>query len=443
MVDTGWIDGFIKRIRPYVRVRLTDNVVIRMPNEAFKVNRTGARALKHLLDGGKVADILRARNGDPDTAAELNFFFSDLARMLSGGICENYSSPALERSTFELGYIELPVLSEVALTDSCNLKCEFCYAACAHVCGIRGDAAHSSMTTGQVKDVLRIIREEAEVPSVSFTGGEPTLRKDLAELIAYAVSLDMRVNLITNGTLIDENKAREYKQAGLASAQVSIESPDEEIHDRIVGVERAFRRSVAGLKALRDAGIHVHPHSTICKPNAETIPGMAALAEELGIKRFSANLVIPSGRGDDDRLAVSYSEIGSLVEEIAEVAKRRRVRFMWYSPTPICLFNPLAHGMGNKGCSACEGLLSVDSLGRLLPCSSWDEPLGSLLEEGFEQLWHSARSRFIREKREAHPGCRACEHFALCHGACPLYFNVHGHAEIEPCLEKVRKEAAV
>ncbi|WP_252891179.1 SPASM domain-containing protein [Thermoclostridium stercorarium] len=105
---------------------------------------------------------------------------------------------------------------------------------------------------------------------------------------------------------------------------------------------------------------------------------------------------------------------------------------MWYSPTPICLFNPLAEGFGNRECSACEGLLSVDPKGNLLPCSSWSEPVGNLLDEGFETVWNNRRCKWIRAKEAAPQECRKCRHFTACQGACPLYFKAHGHNELVP-----------
>ena len=95
---------------------------------------------------------------------------------------------------------------------------------------------------------------------------------------------------------------------------------------------------------------------------------------------------------------------------------------MWYSPTPICLFNPITAGFGNKGCSACEGLLSVDPKGNILPCSSWSEPIGNLLEEGFETVWFNKRSEYIRDKRAAPSECRECRDFAVVrvHARCIL-----------------------
>ncbi len=433
--NLDWVDPFIRRIRPHIHVRLTDRVLIRLPNQAFKLNKTGAHVLNHIIRGGSINDILKARAFDPDLPSQLQSFFTDLSRTLDSAICDAYRSPSLERVTFSLGYIELPVLSEVALTWRCNIKCRFCYASCTCTGESDEECGLEELSTDAVKKTLDIIRRDAEVPSISFTGGEPALRGDLPELVAYAAgSLKMRVNLITNGTLISTKLAKKLKKAGLASAQVSIESPDPDTHDRIVGVKNAFQRSADGFQTLKNAGIPVHPHATLCRLNRSTLPDMARFAKSLGVDRFSLNMIIPAGRGTADDLAIKYTEIEEIVLEIKAAAEETAVRFMWYSPTPMCLFNPISHQLGNKGCSACEGLLSVDPYGRVLPCSSWKDPVGSLIRDGFKTVWFGEKGQSLRDKRSAHPGCRDCEHFAVCHGACPLYFKVHGYGELEEPL---------
>jgi radical SAM protein with 4Fe4S-binding SPASM domain len=213
------------------------------------------------------------------------------------------------------------------------------------------------------------------------------------------------------------------------------------VHDRVVGQQGAHAASVAGLQALLGAGVHAHPHTTICRPNLDTVLMLPSFARSMGVTRFSANLVIPTGRGLDPDLAVTYREVAELLPQITSAARNEGVRFMWYSPTPACLFNPVQHGLGNKGCAACEGLLSIDPAGQVLPCSSWREPLGSLLDEGFRTIWSTSRARHIRQKREAHQGCHECEDFALCQGACPLYFQAHDYAEIEPALTCTTRNA--
>lgn len=423
----AWIDEFINRIKPYIYVRLKDNVLIRMPNEAFRLNSTGARIIDHILSGGSVMDIVRARPDRAETEKQLESFFTDFSLMWNGAVCENYNTPSVHRTEFSLGYIKLPVLSEVALTYSCNIRCRFCYAACTQ------KEVEGQLDTEGFKKVLDIIRYEAEVPSVSFTGGEPTTYKDLTELIHYASDHNgMRVNLITNGTLITPRKAREYAEAGLSSAQVSIESALEEEHDMITGIKGSHQASVDGLKALKDAGVTVHPHFTICALNKDNLSKYPEFCKDLGVERFSSNLVIPSGRGGAEDLAVGYREIGHIVKELKDISGKAGIEYMWYSPTPVCLFNPIPEGLGNKGCSACEGLLSVDPKGNILPCSSWPEPVGNLLEEGFEAVWFNKRSEYIRDKMEAPAECRKCMDFAVCQGACPLYFSARGCDELSP-----------
>jgi len=440
--DLSWVDDFIGRIRPYVYVRKTDNVLIRMPNQAFRLNRSGCRILSYLIEGGRTSTILKEGRRTPALAEDLFVFFSDLATMLRGALCEHHRSPALTCVPFELGYIKLPILSEIALTYDCTVKCRFCYAGCECVaaggaCSNPGDRikpyAAVSATKADFRKILDVIRNEAEVPSVSFTGGEPMLSRDIYELISYAHgTLGMRVNLITNGTLIDDRAARRLKEAGLASAQVSIEADCAPVHEEITGARGSFEASVNGLASLRDAGIFVHPHATLCRINCDRIEHMAAFAKSFGIGRFSLNMVIPAGRALEPDIGIAYSEVSAILSRVINAAREQDVRFMWYSPTPMCLFNPIPLGFGNKGCSACEGLLSVNPSGELLPCSSWPEPVGNLLTERFDAIWFGSRARSIREKREAHAGCRACKDFALCHGACPLYFKANGYREIEP-----------
>ena len=111
-------------------------------------------------------------------------------------------------------------------------------------------------------------------------------------------------------------------------------------------------------------------------------------------------------------------------------AERVGIEFHWYSPTPFCIFNPIAHGLGNKGCAACDGLVHVSPSGEVLPCSSFARGVGNLLNEGFEKVWFGKDAQYYKQKRQAHTLCRTCEHFALCQGACTLYWSGMGYGEL-------------
>jgi len=167
------------------------------------------------------------------------------------------------------------------------------------------------------------------------------------------------------------------------------------------------------------------------------------IAGELGLERFSMNLVIPSGAaGLNEDILVRYEQVAPVIERVIEKSLGEGVEFMWYSPTPLCMFNPIVHGLGNKGCSACDGLLSVDCNGDVLPCSSWPEPVGNLLKTGFTEIWDSKQAAACRMKSFAHQGCRLCDSFAVCHGACPLYWRHFGFSELE-CKGGLRRPGAL
>ncbi len=428
--DLSWIDEFVRRVKPYIFVRESDNIVIKRPNQAQQVNSQGARILKSLLDGASVDELLDRVGREPHKAHDIQSFMLEVKRFMEGTLDEICHTDALEVRPFRMSFAKLPILSEVAITYRCNLRCTFCYAGCNCTRNPVGD--DREMTTAEVKQVLWKIYHDAEVPSVSFTGGEATLRPDLAELVRYAAELGMRVNLITNGTRITERHARDLADHGLDSAQVSLEGVTPETHDGITTVKHSFRRTVAAVHNLSAAGVHVHTNTTINRDNLDECRALPEfVSRELGCDMFSMNLVIPSGTaGINRRLAVRYSELGPILRDIIAESKKHQVEFMWYSPTPMCLFNPIVHGLGNKGCAACDGLLSVGANGDVIPCASYDESVGNILETDVLDVWHSDRAELFRDKFLAHGECRSCEHFQICNGACPLYWRTMGFDEL-------------
>jgi radical SAM protein with 4Fe4S-binding SPASM domain len=336
----------------------------------------------------------------------------------------------VEVRPLELNFSKLPVLSEVAVTSRCNLRCAFCYGSCS--CTSRPANVKGEMTTGEIERILHKIMHQAKVPSVSFTGGEPTMRPDLCHLISYAKRLGLRVNLITNGTLVTRGLAQELAHSGLDSAQVSLEGVTAAAHEAMTGMASSFARTVAGVVHLKSCGIPVHTNTTLNRKNVQDCLQMPRFVrEELDLDKFSMNLVIPTGSAlVNDEMLIRYSEVGPIVEEILERSKRLGAEFMWYSPTPLCIFNPILHALGNKGCGACDGLLSVDCEGNVLPCSSCEDPVGNLLTGDFNEIWESGRAQGYRLKQLTHPECRACDNFPACHGACPLYWRHFGFDEL-------------
>jgi len=415
---------FITSTREYVFIRPEDQLLILRPNKIHHLNRTATEMLSALYaqETPRVASVVQetaAKYSVPESQVEADL--DRLLRSLSLVLQDREgAAPALRRTPFGSHVRELPVLSEIAVTYRCQNRCTFCYASSPD----RGGEV-PEMTTEQIKGILDIIIDDARVPTVSFTGGEPTLRPDLPELIAYAKSRRLRTNLITNGIRCGANGYVDKLVGALDSAQVSLEAAEPGIHDEIVGHPGAWQRTVQGIRNLKEAGIHVHTNTTINSLNREHLLDLIDFLADMEQPYLSMNMVIRTGDAVGS-MEIGYDEIGELVVPLKERANEHGMRFVWYSPVPLCLFNPVAHGLGSQSCSAADGLLSVAPDGSVLPCSSFEQGVGNLLHEPFDAIWNKRAAKYWRKKEFLPPGCRDCEWADLCCGACPLYWDEKG-----------------
>jgi len=422
----------VNSTREYIYIRPEDGLIILRPNRLHYLNETATLMLDMLYGNAKGPDVeavvsFVARRYQADEARvreDLRNLLISVSALLSDNVC---GAPSVRQTPFGSHRRELPVLSEIALTYDCQNRCTFCYADSPN----RGRKV-PEMTTAEVKITIDRICDEAHCPTVSFTGGEPTLRRDLAELVAYAKAKGMRVNLITNGIkCADPEYVRTLAEAGLDSAQVSIEGGSAEVHDAITQHPGAWARAISGVKNLRAARIHTHTNTTICGGNRDHLLELVDfIAQELRSEYFSMNMVIRTGtalRHDADD--IRYSEVGSLITAVQERARERGLRFVWYSPVPYCFFNPVQAGLGSKSCACVDGLISVNPAGQLIPCSSFDQGIGDLLHRSFRSVWHTRTAKYWRRKEFIPPVCQRCKIRDICCGACPLYWDERGGFE--------------
>jgi len=432
-IDLRWADELVGNLRGHVVVRPEDELLILVPNRPFKLNATALRVLAAMLDEGlSVAQVLAREGDNTHRRRELHWFFADLQDLLRGRLGEGRGRRAVVHEPFNAAFCQLPVISEIALTYRCNLACSFCYAGCS-VGGLpEGWDEGRALDTAGFLRVLDVIHRDARCPSVSFTGGEPTLHSGLEALVAHAHGLGMKTNLISNGWALSSARVAALAAAGLDSAQLSLEGPDAAAHDALVGREGAFERLWAGLERLRSHGIQVHTNSTISRGNLQVLGGIVDLVADRGLDRLTMNMVIPCGSASNPAAQVAYSEIGAVVLALRDRAAARDLRFIWYSPVPLCLFETPAHGLGSPGCAAADGLLHVSPSGEVLPCSSFSnhETLGDILAVPFQEIWQAAPSRFFRDKQMAPEPCAGCDRLQICQGACPLYWRAIGLAEL-------------
>ena len=424
----GRIDHFVASTRQALFVRRADHLLLIRPDKTLSINDSALAILEALYDreSAGAAAVLPALA--ESLGVDLERLTNDAVALINavGNLLnENFQPGEVVRmGHFDRSIVQFPTLAEIALTYGCQNRCSFCYASSPH----REDDQRL-MTTDQVKRVMDTIFHQAHVPSLSFTGGEATLRKDLPELITHGRELGFRVNLITNGLrLADGAFAQRLVEAGLDSAQVSLEAGNAEIHDLIFGRQGAFSRTTAGIRNLKALGIHVHTNTTLCPDNAAAGEELITfISQDLGLKTMSMNMVIRTGEAKrEGRMEISYTEVAALLPGLLAKARDEGVRLVWYSPIPYCLFNPVLHDLGAKSCACVDGILSIDPSGQVLPCSSFESGIGSLLEDDFKTIFSNRQARYWKNKEFVPPACRSCPDVDVCAGACPLYWDAAG-----------------
>src|SRR5207302_75791 len=144
----------------------------------------------------------------------------------------------------------------------------------------------------------------------TISGGEPLLRKDLFEIIAYARALTFNVKLKTNAILIRENEAERLRQLNIETVQISIYSHRPEVHDSITKVKGSLARSIAAIRFLRSRGLKVTIANVLMRANRRDYAGVQALAAELGASFTLDPTVTPHIEGDRGLLALNVGQDG-------------------------------------------------------------------------------------------------------------------------------------
>ena len=273
----------------------------------------------------------------------------------------------------------------------CNQKCLHCYAAGQPM----GETPE--LSTEQWKTALALLRK-ANIPQVTFTGGEPTLRSDLVELVQAAAWFVTRLN--TNGRLLTPQLCAALYQASLDSVQVTLYSTEGNIHNQLVGTN-GFNDTVQGIRHAVEAGLIVSVNTPLCSLNthyAETL----RFAHSLGVRYATCSGLIPSGSacGQESRAtALTPEQLTDILRQAVDTAEELGMELDFTSPG--WLEEETLRSLGLNlipSCGACLSNMAVTPDGKVVPCQSWlsDEPLGDLLHDDWADIWNSPRCAAIR-----------------------------------------------
>ena len=275
----------------------------------------------------------------------------------------------------------------------CNQKCLHCYAA--------GQPLSDTpeLTTAQWKEILAKLRA-ANVPQVTFTGGEPTLRADLVELVEVAQWFVTRLN--TNGRLLTPELCRRLYEASLDSVQVTLYSHDPAIHNALVGAE-GFDDTVAGIRNAVAAGLSVSVNTPLCSLN-EDYAATVRFVNGLGVRYVTCSGLIPSGsaEGAESRATrLTEEQLTDVLRRAVTVAEELGMEMDFTSPG--WLKEETLRSLGLTlvpSCGACLSNMAIAPDGGVIPCQSWlsSQPLGNMLTDDWDKIWQSQRCAAIRAK---------------------------------------------
>jgi pyrroloquinoline quinone biosynthesis protein E len=333
-------------------------------------------------------------------------------------------APTLARSRGEAisaWQVAAPVSLLAELTHRCPLQCPYCSNPLTlEKAGVELDTA----------TWLRVLDEAAAlgVLQVSFSGGEPTLRRDLEDLLALAAGLGLYSNLITAGVLLDEARLHALVAAGLDHLQLSVQDADPGNADRIGAYRDGHAKKLRVAQLVRAAGLPLTINAVVHRQNVDNLEAIIELAVACGAQRLEVAHVQYYGWALVNRAALmptrEQTERSVAVVEAAKERLKGVLAFDYVVPDYYARYpKPCMGGWAKQN-------LNVTPSGKVLPCHAAetittlefdnvkDRPLAEIWYEGaaFNAFrgtdWMAEPCRSCPRKTVDFGGCR-CQAFAL------------------------------
>lgn len=313
----------------------------------------------------------------------------------------------------------LALLAE--LTHRCPLACPYC----ANPLELERASAELDTSTWR-----RVLDEAAAlgILQVHFSGGEPTARRDLRELVAHAARCGLYSNLITSGVMLDAASLGGLAEAGLDHVQLSFQDADSRSADVIAGFRGGHARKLAVAALIRDAGLPITANFVVHRQNLDRLPAMVALGEAIGASRIEIAHVQYYGWGlvNRDALMPSIAQLDEATAQVEQARERLRGRIT------LDYVVPDYHAARPKACMGgwARRIINITPAGVALPCHAAESLPGlrfpSVRNAALGEIWRHDPG-FVRfrgtgwmpepcqscDRREVDWGGCRCQAFAL------------------------------
>lgn len=311
------------------------------------------------------------------------------------------------------------------VTRSCNLACKHCRAE-AHPEPYPGE-----LTTEEARALIDTFPQVGR-PIIIFTGGDPMIRPDVYDLVAYTHAKGLICAFSPNGTLITPENARKLKAAGVDRCSISIDGADAASHDAFRGVPGAFEASLRGIGHLKDAGLPFQINTTVTRDNLASFKKIFELCQRIGAAAWHIFLLVPMGRasGLADQV-ITAQEYEDVLHWLYDFRKGTDMHLKaTCAPHYYRIMRQRAHEEGlavtpetfgmdamTRGCLGGTGFCFISHTGQVQPCGYLELNCGNVRETPFPQIWRE--SEYFRQFRDqsCYKGkCGACEFHKVCGG---------------------------
>ncbi len=307
-----------------------------------------------------------------------------------------------------------PLALMAELTHRCPLQCPYC------------SNPLELLKAGRERDTafwLGVIDQAAElgVLQIHFSGGEPTLRQDLAELAAHATARGLYANLITSAVLLDEPKLRALEKAGLAHVQISIQGAEAETADRIGNFGGGHAKKIEIARLVTELGMSLTINAVVHRQNLAELPAIIDLALALEADRLEVAHVQYHGWALRNRAALMPTREAFETADALVTRRREELR----GKMVIDYVVPDYYAQAPKTCMGGWGrqFLNVAPDGLVLPCHAAETIPGLVFEQigarSLREIWyHGAAFEKFRGTAWMQEPCSSCAMKEIDFGGC-------------------------
>lgn len=334
----------------------------------------------------------------------------------------------------DMAHPPAPIGLLAELTHRCPLQCPYCSNPLAL------ERARHEMSTDAWISVLTQAAGLG-VLQLHLSGGEPTARRDLNEIIAHAAGLGLYTNLITSGVLLDQGRIDALAAAGLDHVQISIQDVSADNADRIARMDGAHARKLEAARRVRAAGLPLTLNAPIHRQNIGSVEAFIRLALELDAQRLEIAHVQYYGWALANRAALMPTRAQVLeslrVVETFKESLRGRLTIDFVVPDYYAVApKPCVGGWG-------RGIICVTPSGAVLPCHAAQTIPGlrfdNVKERALQDIWVGSEAfQAFRGTHWMREPCRTCEKRTRDWGGCRCQaFAFAGDAaEADPACAK-------